>query len=509
MKRSSNIVILSILLALLVHLWSSSSVAYGHSEGDVSPRPGGQALTGDGLAVALDGHEKQSTGRPHKRPNVLLIGIETLRADHVGHLGYSRNTTPALDAIAKEGVAFSKTMATASWTMPAVMSVLTSLYPEVHGTNKYDKKLPESVPTLAEVLRENGYKTVAFVSNPTLDGRHGFCRGFELYDDFSVWLDFVGMGKYVVGHNTAPNPDVHQTLTSEPLTWSALNWLERHYQEPFFMFVFYFDPHYDYIPPPPFDTMFDPNYDGSIDGRGIVEEPRKSNRPPQRDLDHIIALYDGEIHYTDTYISKLLDAFAKFGILDQTLVVIFGDHGDEFYEHGMTGHAHTLYNELIHIPLVLRWPSRIPKGRRIDALASQVDIMPTILDYLGIQHQQAIQGTSLKDLIEGRVCRVNEFVFAGTSIGKCAIIGNRSKMILNHRAGGKEFYDLSNDPREQNSIYQALESSPLVVSFERQWKEWSSGNKDIAAQFPRDSDSDRVRLDERRLKQLRALGYVQ
>lgn len=275
------------------------------------------------------------------------------------------------------------------------------------------------------------------------------------------------------------------------------------------MFVFYFDPHYDYIPPPPFDTMFDPNYDGSIDGRGIVEEPLKSNRPPQRDLDHIIALYDGEIHYTDTYISKLLDAFAKFGILDQTLVVIFGDHGDEFYEHGRTGHAHTLYNELIHIPLVLRWPSRIPKGRRIDALVSQVDIMPTILDYLGIQHQQAIQGTSLKDLIEGHICEVNEFVFAGASIGKCAIIGNRSKMILNHRAGGKEFYDLSNDPREQNSIYQALESSPLVVSFERQWKEWSLGNRDIAAQFPRDSDSDRVRLDEHRLKQLRALGYVQ
>jgi len=511
MKWSSNIFIPSILLALLVHLWSSFSVAYGHSEGDASPRLFGQALTSNGFAAALDSHEKQSTGRPHgpKQPYVLLIGIETLRADHVGCIGYLRNTTPTLDAIAKEGVAFSRVMATASWTMPAVMSVLTSLYPEVHSTDKYDKKLPESVPTLAEVLKENGYKTVAFVSNPTLDGRHGFSRGFELYDDFSVWLDFVGTGKYVAGHNTAPNPEVHQTLTSEQLTRSALCWLERHYQEPFFMFVFYFDPHFDYIPPPPFDTVFDLNYNGSIDGRGIVEEPRKSNRPPQRDLDHIIALYDGEIRYTDTYISKLLDAFARFGILDQTLVVIFGDHGDEFYEHGSTGHAHTLYNELIHIPLVFRWPSGIPKGRRIDALVSQVDIMPTILDYLGIQHQQAIQGTSLKDLIEGRVYGVHEYVFAGASNGKCAIIGNRNKMILNHGVGEKEFYDLSNDPREQNSIYQALDSSPLAAFFERRWKEWSSENKELAARFPRDSDSDQIRLDEHRLKQLRALGYVQ
>lgn len=511
MKQSSNIVILPILLALLVHLWSSSSVAYGHSEGDVSPRPSGQALTGDSLPVALDGHEKQSIGRPGgpKRPYVLLIGIETLRADHVGCIGYSRNTTPTLDAIAKEGVVFSKAMATASWTMPAVMSVLTSLYPEVHGTTNYDRKLPEDVITLAEVLRENGYKTVAFVSNPTLDGRHGFCRGFDLYDDFSVWLDFVGLGKHVVGPNAAPNPDVHQTLTNEPLTRVALRWIERHHQEPFFMFVFYFDPHYDYIPPPPFDTMFDPNYDGSVDGRGIVEEPRRSNRPPQRDLDHIIALYDGEIRYTDTCISKLLDAFDKFGILDESFVIIFGDHGDEFYEHGRTGHAHTLYNELIHIPLILRWPSNILKGKRIGALASQVDIMPTILDYLGIQHQRAIQGTSLRDLIEGRVCGVHDFVFAGGRAHRCAVIGNQNKMILNPGAGGREFYDLVNDPREQNSVHQALSSSALVASFECHLEQWSSENEKLAAQFPRGSDFDRIQLDERRLKQLKALGYVQ
>ena len=131
MKQSSNIVILPVLIALLVHLWSSSSMAYGHSEGNMLLGLSCEALTGDSLPVALDGLEKQSIGNPAgpERPYVLLIGIETLRADHVGCIGYSRNTTPALDAIAKEGVVFSKAMATSSWTMPAVMSVLTSLYP--------------------------------------------------------------------------------------------------------------------------------------------------------------------------------------------------------------------------------------------------------------------------------------------------------------------------------------------------------------------------------------------
>jgi arylsulfatase A-like enzyme len=334
-------------------------------------------------------------------------------------------------------------------------------------------------------------------------------QGFDLYDDFSVWLGFVGQGKLVGGPNAAPNPDVHQTLTNEPLTRAALRWIEQHHQEPFFMFAFYFDPHYDYIPPPPFDTMFDPNYDGSIDGRDIVQEPRKSNRPSQGDLDHIIALYDGEIRYTDTYVSKLLNAFAKFGILDQTLVVIFGDHGDEFYEHGKTGHAHTLYNELIHVPLILRWPSKIPKGKRIDALASQVDIMPTILDYLRIQHKQAIQGTSLKDLIDGRVCRVHDFVYAGGRSHRCAVIGNQNKMILNPGAGAREFYDLVNDPREQYNIHQAKESSALLVSFEHYLEQWTSENKKLAARFLRGSDFERVQLDKHRLNQLKALGYIQ
>ncbi len=508
MKQSSNILILPVIIALLVHLWSSFSMAYVHSDGDVSSGLNYEALTGENLPGALDSHEKQSSGKSGgpERPYVLLIGIETLRADHVGCFGYSRNTTPALDAIAKEGVVFSKVMATSSWTMPAVMSVLTSLYPEVHGTTNYDRKLPEDVTTLAEVLRENDYKTIAFVSNPTLDGRHGFYQGFDLYDDFSVWL---GFGKLIGGPNADPNLDVHQIPTNKPLTRAALRWIEQHHREPFFMFVFYFDPHYDYIPPPPFDTMFDPNYDGSVDGRGIVQEPRKSNRPPQRDLDHIIALYDGEVRYTDSYVSKLLNAFARFGILDQTLVVIFGDHGDEFYEHGSTGHAHTLYNELIHVPLVLKWPSMIPKGKRIDALASQVDIMPTILDYLEVQHKQAVQGTSLRGLIEGSVRQVHDFVFSGGRAHRCAVIGSRNKMILNPGAGAREFYDLVNDPREQNNIHQAEESSALVASFEHYLERWSSENEKLAALFPRGSDFEGVQLDELRLKQLKALGYIQ
>ncbi|MHC4740161.1 MAG: sulfatase [Planctomycetota bacterium] len=330
------------------------------------------------------------------RPNVLLIGIETLRADHVRHLGYFRNTTPALDNLAKEGVSFSNALATSSWTMPTVMSVFTSLYPSVHRTTDYLKKLPERINTLAEILKENGYVTTAFVVSPVLGRQYGFSKGFDLYDDFTVEqciaIDlFERNNKIGRSFGNAP--------TSETLSRIAAGWLRKNHEKPFFMFVFYYDPHYDYSPPPPFDSIFDPNYDGTVDGYGIENEPRKSIRPPQKDLDHIIALYDGEILYTDRHISTLLEKFAEYENLDNTLIVVFGDHGEEFYEHGSTTHGHSLYTEVTHIPLIFRWPSVIPENRCVDALVSQVDIMPTILDYLDIEYKGLIQGDSLKPLI--------------------------------------------------------------------------------------------------------------
>ena len=348
--------------------------------------PSNRTKTKEGVSPA------NKTSR-YKQPNILLIGIETLRADHVSCLGYARNTTPAIDKLAKEGVVFSRAIASCSWTMPTIMSIFTSLYPDLHKATDGFKKLPEGITTLAEILKENGYLTVAVVSSPILNHTFGFSKGFDLYDDFSVGLD-IDLDLFE-NDKTNRNHDIFGSgaMTSKAVNRTAVAWFEKNHQKPFFMFVFYFDPHYDYVPPAPFNTVFDPNYEGSIDGRRIASELRRTTRPAQRDLDHMIALYDGEILYTDGYVSKLLEKLKELQLLDETLIIVFGDHGDEFYEHGSTVHGYTLYDEVIHFPLILRWPGAVPQNKQISALVSQVDIMPTILDYLDVEYKGLMQGS--------------------------------------------------------------------------------------------------------------------
>ncbi len=458
--------------------------------------------------TGISSQQNQANTKFNPSKNVLLIGVETLRADHVSYLGYLRNTTPTLDKLARKGVAFSRAMAASSWTLPAVTSVFTSLYPGVHKTTRTQRRVPENITTITEILKENGYSTAAFVSNPTLDGSCGLSKRFRLYDDFSVRLD---TSLNLFENNPLDSQGNYNSMTSEPVNRSAISWLKKNHQKPFFMFVFYYDPHYDYVPPAPFDTTFDPDYKGQIDGSGIIREPRKSTRPAQRDLDHIIALYDGEILYTDGYIAELLEKFKEFGILDDTLVVIFGDHGDEFYERGSTGHGHSLYKELIHIPLILSWPTAMPKNKQIDAIVSQVDIMPTILDYLGIEYDGFMQGGSLRPLIESQKEKLHDTVYAEVSFYNnnhfAAAISKDNKFIFDLNTGDKQLFDLNEDPNEQVNLYK--ERSANLMPLEADLMQWRTNNNKFANQFGGNEDSNKVELDETRLRELKALGYLQ
>ncbi len=442
-------------------------------------------------------------------PNVLLIGVETLRADHVGCLGYFRDTTPAIDRLAKEGAVFSRAMATSSWTIPAVMSVMTSLYPGLHNAKDFREKTPEEITTLAEILKERGYVTVAFAGNPLLDGNYGFRQGFDLYDDFTVQLH-LDLDLFAEG-GMATLDAVHDAVTNQAVHRTATSWLKANHRERFFMFVFYFDPHIDYIPPPPFDGRFDPDYDGAMDGRGLAFELLRSTRPPQRDLDHIIALYDGELAHTDGYISKLLDEFRKFGILDNTLVIVFGDHGEEFYEHGATVHGLTLYNEVIHVPLILRWPSVIPGNKKNGALVSGVDIMPTILDYLDIKYDGFMQGRSLRPLVEGKKSLMHEVVYAELNISPrafSAAISQGDKIILDLNSGARQIFDLNNDPYERDNL--CNEQLPLKeTAIESNLRIWLANNEKMSRQLLKNQDGLKIKIDESQVAGLRSLGYLQ
>lgn len=453
------------------------------------------------------GPRQAADGENPRHPNVLLIGIETLRRDHVGCLGYGKDTTPTLDRLAREGVLCTRTVSTSGWTLPSVMSVMTGLYPGAHQTHAYTDRLPEAVTTLAETLKAHGYTTAGFISNPTLDGQYGFSDGFDVYDDFTVSLDF---GMDIFGQHNKVIGDRHLVRTSELVTRVATQWLEKGRRDPFFMFVFYFDPHYDYIPPPPYDTMFDPDYDGNIDGRGIVSEPRFSQRPPDRDLQHLLALYDGEIRYTDEYVAKLLKAFEDAGLLENTFVVLFGDHGDEFYEHGKTGHGRTLYSEIIDVPLIFWWPDRFAAGTCVEALISQVDIMPTILDYLRLPWEHSMQGASLRPLIEGKAGKLHETVWAelNTAIRIQAVISEEYKLVRDLNADVWELYRRADDRHEQTNLHGLPSATDTCQALTAKWEQWARENQTLASRL---APGGRIEHQptEQQLQQLRALGYLQ
>jgi len=381
--------------------------------------------------------------------NVILITISSLRADHVSCLGYARDTTPNFDSFARKNILFRNAFATSGWMMPAHGSIFTSLYPTLHGATHIDKNLGDEHYTLAEILKGNGYFCVGFCCNSRLDREHGFAQGFDLYDDYSVsvMLDSLAFGNEEI-------IDINKRRTNALINDAAIGWLQNNTHKPFFMFLHYYDNHWDYLPSSPYRELYDPEYDGPIDGTQIAREPLFSNPPSERDIQHIIALYDGEVKQTDNDLGELLRVLKDKGVLDNSIVIILGDHGDQFYEHGHTSH-HGVYEELIHIPLAVSIPDAQAKGKIIDSLVSQVDILPTILDYIQVPIPEQCQGKSFKPLIEGQTEPVNKFIFAeytgGAAPDSYVVRSTRYKCC--REAGGEPFaYDLAEDPGEQKRM---------------------------------------------------------
>lgn len=401
-----------------------------------------------GLALESRTGDASKLQKSHPPANVILITISTLRADHVSCLGYKRDTTPNLDAFARENVLFRNAFATSSWMMPAHGSIFTSLYPSIHGATHIDKKLANEHYTLAEILKDNGYYCVGFCCNPRLDEEHGFAQGFDFYDDYSV---SVILHSLVLGNEE--DFDINRHRTNALINDVAIGWLQNNTHKPFFMFIHYYDNHWDYLPPSPYRELYDPDYNGPINGTNVAREPLFSNPPNERDIQHMIALYDGEVKQTDKDLGEVLQVLKDKSLLDNSIVIILGDHGEQFYEHGHTSH-HGIYEELIHIPLAVSIPGSKAKGKIIDCLVSHVDIMPTILDYLQIPIPNACQGKSLKPLIEEQVEAINEFVFAeytgGAAPDSYAVRSTRYKC---HDVNSESCaYDLLKDPYEQRKI---------------------------------------------------------
>jgi len=430
-----------------------------------------------------------------RRANVLLYVIDTLRADHLGCYGYPRPTSPRIDALARDGVVFTETLAQASWTRPSTASIMTGVDPPVHGAMSIRQGFRREVPTLAEQLAAQGYATAAFVTNVNVAGRWGFDRGFAVYEYLP---------------EDEGSPTLH--VPSDTLTARAVAWLDAvDTAQPFFLYVHATDPHAPYAPPEDLARTWAP---GGVCGVAVKEALAASKRAPEEvraeTLRSLVACYDAEIAANDRSFGALLDDLARRATLDDTLVVVTSDHGEEFLEHDGFEHGRTLYDEQLRVPLVLRLPGARFRGRRVDARARQIDVMPTVLDVLDLPIPAEVRGRSLLGAVTAVTPVPAVDSYAHTRLGGrnlTAVTTGGWKVIETERSRGDAVlaFDLARDAGESTN---RVRSRPMLADYAREsLAAW-------LADLPRMVDpslgpSTPPEADAATLRRLRALGYVE
>lgn len=438
------------------------------------------------------------------QPNLLFVMIDTLRADHVGCYGYERGTTPSIDRLAEEGVRFDQMIASSSWTMPSLMTMFTSLPASLHGVVNQESRLGKGVTTLAEKLSEAGYETAGFISNPLAHSKFGYGRGFELYDDYSVFLAAdLNLFEELEGGTGI------RTLSSSPMiSRRAVKWLgkKRNPDKPFFLFLLYFDPHADYTPPPPYDRRFGKSWADRDRNIGLM---RKKTIFTDREKEQVVALYDGEVLFTDKHIGEVIEYLTDAGLSGNTLKIVVADHGEEFWDHGGTGHGQTLYDELVRIPCIIHWPANLPDPMVVRRQVCHADLMPTVLDAFELPVPKQCRGHSLLPLMESLdQPQRPDIVFTETEVRKMnikAARSNKGKLIWDLQGNRKAAYDLVSDPREQdpNSPADLPEAGKLDRAIEHWWRRIVAerGPEVITRTKP-------AELDPQLRRAMRALGYL-
>jgi arylsulfatase A-like enzyme len=397
--------------------------------------------------------------------NAVVVVVDALRADHLGCYGYPRPTSPRIDALAARGTRFTEAVTVSPWTLPAMATAWTGLLPSVHGAMdasdmhawiadrdhfRPTSVVDESRTTLAEVLRDHGLATAAFVAGSYPSRVFGMAQGFEEFIDEGLfgprmqvealwrWLDATRPRRFfaylhvmsVHSPYHAPAADPRAMPPGEQgATVRALLADERRRWE---------------------EVDFDPDYEGTIDGTwASLRSIRLSRRlPPVRDVEHLVALYDQGIRYTDYWIGQLADGLAARGLLDSTVLVVTADHGEEFGEHGQLEHSHTFFEEVMRIPLVIVAPGA---GGVVTAQVGLVDLFPTLLDLLAVPHDGPVQGVSLRPALDGKPLPEREMVGEASQVaGLRALRTPAAKYIAGPDT--EHLFDLRSDPHERHDL---------------------------------------------------------
>ncbi len=427
-------------------LMADHNLVYNHKKIDLSPLAG-QKVTlefitrGDQDSLALWFNPIIFKPQPEPR-NVILISLDTLRADHLGCYGYSRATSPNMDKLAADSVLFRNTFAPAPWTLPSHMSMLTGLDCINHQVYRVTDRLDPTIPTLADFFRRRSFITGAFTGGVLVRGLFGFSNGF---DSFRI-------------HGVI-SPE-HQATN---LAQSAIPWIEENFEKNFFLFLHTYQIHDPYATPEPFDTQFlDPGAElHSINLLAYLHHNRDRFKPPVSEAwrRNIVGLYDAEVRYTDeALIAPLVAQLKKLGLYDRTMIVITADHGEEFYEHGGWLHTHSIHQELIRVPLLVKFPGSRDAGKRVERYARLTDIMPTILKEMSVDFSpKDLDGKNLGPLIEGAETGPQRPV-------RCELAGIITNHVPRKRSVTRDTYRvISNDAyTPQDLAYFAFPPPPLV-----------------------------------------------
>jgi arylsulfatase A-like enzyme len=456
----------------------------------------GRKATGILLLVAVALTVVLVLGRrsPPAPRGVLLITVDTLRPDHLGCYGYPRATSPAIDALAAGGVTYTAALAPRGQTWPTLASILTGLYPVTHGVRKNGQMPDPSLETLPEILGRRGFTCAAFLAN----------SGQARWAGFAPYVDMR---------------DQDARLSSQ-----ARGWLRAVAGKRFFLWIHYFSPHRPYQPPPPFDTRFDRDYVGVIDGSIEQMERITAKRIdlPERDLAHMLALYDGEILYMDRLVGGLLAAVRELGLDESVLVVLTADHGEDLYERNYYfSHSASVYDSSLRIPLIFRWSGRLAPGSERPGIVEATDIAPTILELVGCPLPPTIAGVSLTGQLLGEEPAASDRCAFGELEDRVVTLRDRDHRYVynptdfDFPVGGdkwpeavypleaRELYLLGVDPQERHNV--AAELPAVADELERRVRDWQAEHlwEEASRRHARRAIPEELR------RSLEALGYVQ
>jgi arylsulfatase A-like enzyme len=457
--------------------------------------------------------KQEATPTVSATPNIVFILVDTLRADRLGAYGRTPSITPALDAIAKEGMTFGRTVAPAPWTLPSVASIFTSYNPSVHKVTSRDvgsgatadtvvNPLREEFHTLAESLKLLGYSTGGFVANPYLLGRFGFAQGYDEYDTSMTVREDLGSGAAV---NEA-----------------ALTWLRgRERDKPFFLYLHYMDTHGPYRSGPAYldDLLVEvekqPNKTAltaeELEELGVLDTipaactDKERHRRLRAFREYWAARYEAGVRELDHHVATLRGSLEEMGVWDEAYVILTSDHGEALCEHGLWNHGYSVHHTDLHVPLVLRWPGKIRAGAEASRLVRLIDLMPTVLSQLTLPLPPDIQGVSLIPLIEGGELEEPLAAFSeGVKNGpkQRAMQIRNWKLITTLKTARQQLFDLENDYDEQVDL--SAKYPARVASLQGLMREELKSSVQLARQGP----SKPVPVPPEQLERLRQLGYV-